>query len=138
MANHWIGVVSRDHVQRGVRGGFIQLNHGKKSAVQRLRAGDFIAIYSPRTDYPDGEPLQAFTALGRVLTGEVYRVRMTEDFEPYRVDVQFAACREALARGRHLRPAAPSRLRAHGRGFRCGGCYFATSVVACVVAHSSA
>ena len=98
MANHWIGVVSRAHVQRGVRGGFIQLNHGKKAAVQRLKAGDFIAIYSPRTDYPDGEPLQAFTALGRVLTGEVYRVRMTEDFEPYRVDVQFAACREAPIR----------------------------------------
>jgi hypothetical protein len=98
MANYWIGVVSRSHIQRGVEGGFIQLNHGKKAAVQRLKAGDFIAIYSPRTDYPDGRPLQAFTALGRVLNGEVYQVRVSEDFKPYRVDVQFETCCETPIR----------------------------------------
>ena len=59
----WIGVVSREHVQRSVQGGFIQLNHGKKAPVQRLRAGDGLVTYSPRTAYPDGEPFQAFTAL---------------------------------------------------------------------------
>jgi hypothetical protein len=26
----WIGVVSRSHVEVGVKGGFIQLSHGKK------------------------------------------------------------------------------------------------------------
>jgi hypothetical protein len=90
----WIGVVSREHVQRGVQGGFIQLNHGKKAPVQRLRAGDGLVIYSPRTAYPDGEPLQAFTAIGVVITGEVYQVEMAEDFKPYRVDVRFLNGRE--------------------------------------------
>jgi hypothetical protein len=90
----WIGVVSREHVQRGVQGGFIQLNHGKKAPVQRLRAGDGLVIYSPRTAYPDGEPLQAFTAIGVVITGEVYQVAMSEDFKPYRVDVRFLNGRE--------------------------------------------
>jgi hypothetical protein len=90
----WIGVVSREHVQRGVQGGFIQLNHGKKAPVQRLRAGDGLVMYSPRTAYPDGEPLQAFTAIGVVITGEVYQVEMAEDFKPYRVDVRYLAGRE--------------------------------------------
>lgn len=31
--NHWLGVVSRSHVQAGVQGGFIQLNHGKKALI---------------------------------------------------------------------------------------------------------
>lgn len=92
---HWIGVVSREHVLRGVAGGFIQLNHGKKAPLQRFHRGDRIAMYSPRTSYPDGAPLQAFTALGTVRSGEVYQVEMSDDFKPYRVDVRFADAREA-------------------------------------------
>jgi len=95
MAKFWVGVVSRSHVQIGVRGGFIQMNHGKKSAVQQLKAGDRLVMYSPRTAYPDGEVLQAFTAIGTVSTGVVYQVEMSPDFVPYRVDVVFENCREA-------------------------------------------
>jgi hypothetical protein len=89
MSNCWIGVVSRSHVQRGVKGGFIQLNHGKKAPLQRLKAGDGVIMYSPRTAYPDGDLLQAFTAIGSVVTGDIYQVEMTPDFRPYRVDVRF-------------------------------------------------
>jgi len=91
----WIGVVSREHVRLGINGGFIQLGHGKKAPVQRLRAGDALVMYSPRTAYPDGAPLQAFTAIGVVSTGKVYQVQMTEDFKPYRVDVSFLKAKEA-------------------------------------------
>ncbi|WP_374565068.1 EVE domain-containing protein [Ideonella sp.] len=91
----WVGVVSREHVLRGVAGSFIQLNHGKKAPLQKLHAGDRVAIYSPRTAYPDGAPLQCFTAIGVVRSGEVYQVEMAPDFHPYRVDVDFATCREA-------------------------------------------
>lgn len=93
--NFWIGVISRSHVQIGVKGGFIQLNHGKKAPLQRLHAGDVLAIYSPRTDYPDGEPLQSFTAIGTVISAEIYQVEMTPAFKPYRVDVKFLKCQEA-------------------------------------------
>jgi hypothetical protein len=92
---YWIGVVSWEHVQIGVRGGFIQLNHGKKAPVQRLGAGDGLAMYSPRTAYPDGVPLQSFTAIGVVSTGEVYQVEMSADFKPYRVDIRFFPGQEA-------------------------------------------
>jgi hypothetical protein len=90
----WIGVASRDHVNVGVKGAFIQLNHGKKAPLRRLKAGDGVVMYSPRTTYPDGEPLQAFTAIGTVVTGDVYQVEVTS-LKPYRVDVQFVPSKEA-------------------------------------------
>jgi hypothetical protein len=98
MADHftcWIGVVSREHVHLGVKGGFIQLNHGKRAPLERLKAGDRVAMYSPRTSYPDGEVLQAFTAIGTITSGEVYQVEMSADFIPYRIDVRFEECNEA-------------------------------------------
>lgn len=95
MRNYWIGVVSKSHVQRGVHGGFIQLNHGKKAAVQRLKPNDMLAMYSPKTDYPDGAPLQAFTALGTVASGEVYQVEMSPGLKPHRVNVEFVPCNDA-------------------------------------------
>src|SRR5215831_10406422 len=87
--NYWIGVVSKEHVDIGVAGGFTQLNHGKASALTRMRAGDGYVFYSPRTRYPDGEPLQAFTAIGRIRTGAVYQVTIDEDFRPFRIDVDY-------------------------------------------------
>jgi hypothetical protein len=93
--NYWIGVVSRAHVQIGVKGGFIQINHGKKAPLQKLHADDYLIIYSPRTEYPDGEILQSFTAIGKIISGKVYQVEMTSDFKPYRLDVKFYKSHEA-------------------------------------------
>ena len=73
MSNYWIGVVSKDHVDLGVAGGYTQVNHGKAGPLERMRAGDGFAFYSPRTSYPDGESLQAFTAIGRIRNGTVYQ-----------------------------------------------------------------
>ena len=91
----WIGVVSRAHVQIGVNGGFVQLNHGKKAPLQRLHAADGFVYYSPKTSFPAGEPCQMFTAIGVVKSGEIYQVDMSDDFHPFRVDVQFFNAREA-------------------------------------------
>jgi hypothetical protein len=95
---HWINTVSRDHVRRGVAGGFTQANHGKPDALRRLARGDWIAFYSPKTDYPKGDPLQAFTALGQVVDDEPYQVQMTADFHPYRRKVEFVDSAEAPIR----------------------------------------
>ena len=75
-------MVSKAHVLLGVQGGFAQLNHGKRAALRRLRAGDGFVFYSPRLSYPDGEPCQRFTALGVVTTGKVYQWEMGEGFRP--------------------------------------------------------
>jgi hypothetical protein len=66
---HWVIVVSCDHARRGVSGGFVMANHGKRPPVARMSAGDGIFIYSPTTTYPDGEPLRAITIVGEV-TGD--------------------------------------------------------------------
>ncbi len=71
------------------------MNHGRKAPLQRLQAGDGLIMYSPRTAYPNGQPLQHFTAIGVVDTGEVYQVEMTDDFKPFRVNVTFLKATEA-------------------------------------------
>ncbi len=86
----WIGVASRDHVLRGVREGFAQLNHGKVRALERMREGDGLIYYSPKERFGEREPCQRFTAIGRVV-GEVYRVDAGGGFRPYRRDVVFFA-----------------------------------------------
>ena len=62
-------VVSREHARRGVDGGFVMANHGKRPPLARMSPGDGILIYSPTTSYPRGEPLRAVTIVGEV-TGE--------------------------------------------------------------------
>jgi EVE domain len=92
----WVGVVSRSHVRRGVAGGYAQLNHGKRAPLERMNAGDWLVYYSPRTDFPDGEPLRAFTAIGRIVGERVYTFDMGGGFVPYRRDVAYVkGAREA-------------------------------------------
>jgi hypothetical protein len=91
----WINTISRDHVQRGVDGGFTQAGHGKATGLKGLSAGDLLAFYSPKTALHDGEPLKAFTAIGRVTDDELYQVEMAPGFKPWRRNVEFAACEEA-------------------------------------------
>jgi len=69
--NYWVGVVSLDHVALGVAGGFVQLNHGKAGPLERMQPGDGFVFYSPKSAYPDGDTLQAFTAIGRVAASGV-------------------------------------------------------------------
>jgi len=98
--NYWIGVVSKDHAARGVAGGFTQLNHGKAGPLERMRAGDGFAFYSPRLSYPDGAPLQAFTAVGRIRDGIVYQAgqapdAMADGFAPFRLGVDYFPAHDA-------------------------------------------
>ena len=76
--NYWIGVVSRSHVERGVAGGFAQLSHGKAGPLERMQPGDGLVYYSPRTDFPNGTPVQSFTAIGRVTAGDIFQAEDAE------------------------------------------------------------
>jgi hypothetical protein len=86
---YWLGVVSLEHVQRGIAEGIAQLNHGKSSGLARMHAGDWLVFYSPRTSHPNGEILQAFTAIGQILSEKPYQVAMDDDFHPFRHDVRY-------------------------------------------------
>jgi hypothetical protein len=47
--------------------------------------------------HPDGEPLQAFTAIGQVVDDYVFRVEATSDFHPWRRRVRYEPAREVPA-----------------------------------------
>ncbi len=90
----WVNTISRDHVRTGVAGGFTQAGNGKASGLKRLNAGDGLVFYSPKTRLKDGEPLKAFTAIGRVADDQLYQVEMAPGFVPWRRNVEFADCVE--------------------------------------------
>jgi hypothetical protein len=92
---YWIGVASRDHVLRGVEGGFCQLDHGKAGALKKMQAGDRLIYYSPRTEMMGGDPVQSFTAIGAVQPGEPYPFDMGGGFVPFRKNVKFRAAKDA-------------------------------------------
>jgi hypothetical protein len=89
---HWVIVASLDHARRGLRGGFVMANHGKRAPLARMSPGDGVFIYSPTTDYPRGEPLRALTVVGEVvgeapersqaLTGGFWRTARLREIEP--------------------------------------------------------
>jgi hypothetical protein len=116
----WIGVVSKDHVDKAIAGGFAQLNHGRAGGLERMHAGDGFAFYSPREAYPDGAPLQAFTGIGRVRSGVVYQAPADADFQPFRLDIDYLPAAPAPIRPL-IEPLTFIRSKAHwGAAFRFG------------------
>lgn len=95
---YWIGVASRDHVLRGVEGGFAQLSHGKRAPLALMGAGDWLVYYSPRDIMNGGEPLQAFIAIGRVSVKEAYHFDMGGGFVPFRRSVGYLFSEETPIR----------------------------------------
>lgn len=98
MKHYWIAVASADHVARGVAGEFMQVCHGKKAPLQRIRAGDWVLYYSSVQQFQSKAPLQAFTAIGKVRAGSVYQADMGNGFYPFRRDVDFIPAKAAAIR----------------------------------------
>jgi EVE domain len=94
---YFLIAASRDHVLTGVRGGFCQANHGKHAPLKRMSKGDGVVFYSAKEHYiPKGgsrsgsaDKCQKFTGIGRVADDEIYQVRVTDKFEPFRRNVHF-------------------------------------------------
>jgi hypothetical protein len=78
-----------------VEGGFTQANHGRAAGLRKLQRGDLMVFYSPRAAYPNGEPLQHFTAIGHVADDQPYQAEMTPDFHPWRRRLDFLECQAA-------------------------------------------
>lgn len=89
----WVNTISLDHVLLGVAGGFTQAGHGTDTRLRRLRRGDGIAFYSPRTALArggsTGKPLQQLTALGTIADDEPFQVELAPDLHPWRRLVDF-------------------------------------------------
>lgn len=93
--NYWLAVVSKEHVLSGVEGGFAQVCHGKKEPLSKMKAGDFLIYYSPKVEITSFMPCKCFTAIGKVKKKAPYQVKMTEEFHPYRLDIEYLPCHEA-------------------------------------------
>jgi predicted RNA-binding protein len=91
---YWIVVVSKDHIARGIEGGFMQANHGKEAPLKRMDVGDGVIFYSPKKTYGGNEVLQAFTAIGEVADDKIYQHKMADDFIPYRRNINYFKCQE--------------------------------------------
>jgi hypothetical protein len=94
MTKYWLGVVSKEHVLRGVDLGIAQANHGKRSAVERLSPGDGFIYYSPREGMRTGAAVRSFTAIGTVDDRPVWRAEPQEIpggscFQPWRRAVSY-------------------------------------------------
>ncbi len=92
--NYWIGVASRDHVLKGVEGGFAGLCHGKSSPLKRMKSGDWIIYYSSKHKLNEKAPCQMFTAIGNVIDDHIYEFDMENGFIPFRRNIKFYQCNE--------------------------------------------
>ncbi len=89
---------SRDHVLKGVEGGFAQAGHGRKDLMGKPSKGDWIVFYSSKDNFESGKPLQKFTAIGQVADEEPYQPDANENFKPYRRNVAFKKVAETEIR----------------------------------------
>ena len=89
---------SRDHVLKGVEGGFAQAGHGRKDLMGKPSKGDWPVFYSAKDTLEKGKPLQKFTAIGQVIDEEPYQPDANGNFKPYRRNVEFKKAAETEIR----------------------------------------
>lgn len=96
MAN-WIAVACAQHALRGrdADTGFMQVCHGRRAPLARVRPGDRVSYYSPTTEMGGERPLRQFVTLGVVRAGEPYAFDMGGGFVPWRRDVDYVRARAA-------------------------------------------
>ena len=75
MPRYWVGVVSKNHVLRGVEGNFCQVCHGKGGPLNRMKKGDYLLYYSPKYDM--------------IIDDKAYQVEQFEGFFPFRRNVEY-------------------------------------------------
>jgi len=92
--NYFIAVVSREHVLKGVEGGFAQAGHGKAAPLQKMKKSDWLIYYSSKISMNGDEICQCFTAIGEIKDDKIYQVEMSKDFIPKRRDVNYKKCHE--------------------------------------------
>jgi len=95
---HWIIVASKDHLKRGLEGGFIQANHGKAAPLKRMQPGDRVIFYSPKLEYEKPEKYQQFTAIAQIADDRIYQHDMGDGFIPFRRNVRFLPTRDVPIR----------------------------------------
>lgn len=95
---NWIAVACAEHARRGcaiLDSGFMQVCHGKRAPLQRIKSGDRVVYYAPTVTMGGKDRLQSFVSIGIVQEGEPYPFDMGGGFIPWRRDVLFFPAQEA-------------------------------------------
>ena len=71
--------------------------HGRHDAVKRVKPGDWLAYYSPRTVLKGGEEVRAFTAIGKIGDREPYEAEMARG--PHRLATRHRIREESVGGG---------------------------------------
>ena len=91
--SYYLVVACKEHVQKGVELGIAQACHGKCSPLKKMKVGDGVVYYSPKIKMEGKSKenqYQCFTAIGTVAKNDTpYQVEMTQDFKPWRINVNF-------------------------------------------------
>lgn len=98
MAKYFLICASKDHVLKGVEGGFAQAGHGRKDFISKPSKGDWVVFYSSKDKFENGKLLQRFIAIGQVVDEEPYQPNASESFKPYRRNVEFKNSEEVEIR----------------------------------------
>ena len=98
MTKYFLISASRDHVLKGIHGGFAQAGHGRKDFISKPSSGDWIVYYSSKDNFENGKPLQKFTAIGQVIDDKPYQASTNKNLKPYRRDVKYKESNEAEIR----------------------------------------
>lgn len=94
-------MASAEHARRGrdactdTQSGFMQVCHGKRGPIARVKPGDRVAYYSPTTTMGGKDKLQSFVSIGLVQPGDPYAFDMGGGFVPFRRDVHYLSAIEA-------------------------------------------
>ncbi|MCW8443581.1 EVE domain-containing protein [Fluoribacter gormanii] len=94
MTKNWLAVACAEHVRLGKQKGIMQVCHGKRTPLARIHPNDVVIYYSPTVSFKGKDRLRSFTAIGVVNSGEPYQVEMSQDFHPFRRNVQWARALE--------------------------------------------
>ncbi len=89
---YWLGVVSEEHVKKGVAEGFAQVCHGKRTPLTRIKKDDWLIYYSPKKSMKGTELCKSFTAIGEAKDDVVFQFEMTKDFKPFRRAIKYHKC----------------------------------------------
>jgi DNA-binding MarR family transcriptional regulator len=85
----WLGVVSAEHVRRGVSLGIAQIGPGKCAGLARMKPGDTLIYYSAQERLGGPRTVRAFTAIGTVADEVIWQADEGA-FRPYRRRIDYA------------------------------------------------
>ena len=95
MTKNWIAVASAAHARLGRSGGYMQVCHGKRAPIARLRPGDRVTYYAPTVTMGGKDRCQCFVSIGLVQADAPYAFDMGGGFVPYRRDVSYVPAQDA-------------------------------------------